>query len=200
MKKISEAIEMVGRKAALAIVTVLMAVEAAEAQQKAEPTQSAPAAERNVVVLVSIPDRKLALIEAGKVTRTFEVAVGKDSTPSPMGDFTITTRIAEPTYYHPGIVVPPGPQNPLGTRWIGLSKKGFGIHGTNVPKSIGKAASHGCIRMRRSDLEQLFTMVRPGDVVQIRGERDQQVAQIFGGAATVTLADAAPAASTPTGN
>jgi lipoprotein-anchoring transpeptidase ErfK/SrfK len=77
-------------------------------------------------------------------------------------------------------VIPAGKDNPVGTRWLGLSQKGYGIHGTNVPRSIGRAASHGCIRLRNRDMERLFSMLRIGDVVQIRGERDEQVAEIFG--------------------
>ena len=63
---------------------------------------------------------------------------------------------------------------------MGLSEKGYGIHGTNAPKSIGKAASHGCIRMARPDLEELFSRTRVGDVVLILGERDDLTAQVFG--------------------
>jgi hypothetical protein len=70
---------------------------------------------------------------------------------------------------------------------MGLSEKGYGIHGTNVPTSIGKAASHGCIRMGRTDLEELFRMVKLGDTVAIRGERDEQIAQVFGGVADATV-------------
>jgi hypothetical protein len=132
-------------------------------------------------ILVSIPDRKLAVIENGEVLKTYAVAVGAAESPSPTGEFTITNRVENPTYYRPGVVIEPGPQNPLGTRWIGLNQKGYGIHGTNVPTSIGKAASHGCIRMARTDLEELFTMVRVGDVVKIEAERDEQVASVFGG-------------------
>lgn len=130
-------------------------------------------------ILISIPDRQLALIEDGRVLRIYDVAVGADISPSPTGDFTIVNRLENPTYYRPGIVIDPGADNPLGTRWMGLSQKGFGIHGTNVPSSIGKAASHGCIRMSREDLEDLFALVQVGDVVQIRAERDEQLAGIF---------------------
>jgi lipoprotein-anchoring transpeptidase ErfK/SrfK len=180
---------------------MMMAIESAEAQQTAASSQ--PAVTRDVVVLISIPDRKLALIDGGKVMRLFPVAVGKESTPSPSGEFSVTTRVVDPTYYHPGVVIPAGPQNPLGTRWIGLNKKGFGIHGTNEPRSIGKAASHGCIRMRRADLEQLFALVHPGDTVMIRGERDALVAQVFGGSPGTTViadAEAAQASSVASGN
>src|SRR5262249_29217842 len=99
------------------------------------------------VLVVSIPDRKLAVVENGAVKKIYPVAVGKNTTPSPTGTFTVMVRVANPTYYHEGKVVEPGPSNPVGTRWIGLSQKGYGIHGTNAPGSIGKAASHGCIRM-----------------------------------------------------
>jgi hypothetical protein len=71
----------------------------------------------------------------------------------------------------------------VGTRWVGLNQKGYGIHGTNAPKSIGRAASHGCIRLRNRDMERLFAMLRVGDRVEIHGERDEQVARFFGGGA-----------------
>lgn len=131
-------------------------------------------------VIVSLPDRKLAVIADGNVIAKFSVAVGAAASPSPTGEFRITSRVANPTYYHPGTVIPAGKDNPVGTRWLGLSQKGYGIHGTNVPRSIGRAASHGCIRLRNRDMERLFSMLRIGDVVQIRGERDEQVAEIFG--------------------
>lgn len=133
----------------------------------------------NRVVLVSLVDRKLAVIEDGEVIATFQVAVGTEVTPSPTGEFKVVSRVENPTYYHPGNVIPAGKNNPLGTRWLGLSEKGYGIHGTNAPKSIGRAASHGCIRLRNRDVEKLFTLVRIGDRVKIRGERDEEVARIF---------------------
>ena len=132
------------------------------------------------VLLVSIPDHRLALIEDGQVKKVYPVAVGKESTPSPTGTFRVVARVVDPTYYHEGKVIAPGPRNPLGTRWMGLDLKGYGIHGTNAPQSIGKAASHGCIRMAKHDLEELFSTVKAGDVVEIRGERDAQTAAVFG--------------------
>jgi hypothetical protein len=135
------------------------------------------------VVLVSIPDRKLAVIEGGNVIATFPVAVGATWSPSPTGIFQIVSRVANPRYYHHGSVVPSGKDNPVGTRWLGLSRPRYGIHGTNAPGSIGHAASHGCIRLRNHDIEQLFTMLQVGDSVEICGERNEQVAQVFGSAA-----------------
>ena len=176
---------------------VLAILVLAAARVHAQETAQAEAARQgfNMKILVSIPDRKLALIENGQVTKIYDVAVGKDTSPSPTGTFTIVNRLTNPTYYHKGQVIPQGPQNPIGTRWIGLSQKGYGIHGTNAPRSIGKAASHGCIRMAKKDLEELFETVRPGDVVDIRGERDEQTAQIFGTTEPVVVAAAADAAN-----
>jgi lipoprotein-anchoring transpeptidase ErfK/SrfK len=144
-------------------------------------TPAAQAMTRTIVV--SLEDRRLALVEDGVVKKVYPVAVGKDATPSPTGTFTIVARVTNPTYYHSGKVIPPGPENPVGTRWMGLSQKGYGIHGTNEPHSVGKAASHGCIRMGRRDLEDLFAQVRAGDVVEIVGERNVETAAIFGGPA-----------------
>jgi len=132
------------------------------------------------VIVVSLEDRRLALVEDGAVKKVYRVAVGRESSPSPAGTFLITGRVENPTYYHDGKVIPPGPGNPVGTRWMGLSQKGYGIHGTNEPRSIGKAASHGCIRMRQRDLEELFDLVRAGDSVEIVGERDEETVAIFG--------------------
>jgi len=161
--------------------------------------QSSPAQTRNPdstdrghrVVVVSIPDRKLAVMENGNVLATFPVAVGAAVSPSPTGEFQIVSRVANPWYYHRGSVVPSGKDNPVGTRWLGLSQPRYGIHGTNAPRSIGHAVSHGCIRLRNRDMEQLFTMLKVGDSVEIRGERDEQVAQIFGSGADDTTVAAA---------
>ena len=141
----------------------------------------APPQQPERTVLVSLVDRKLAVVDNGVVVATFEVAVGADVSPSPTGEFKIVSRVSNPTYYHRGTVIPTGKYNPVGTRWLGLSLKGYGIHGTNAPRSIGRAASHGCIRLRNRDMERLFTMLKVGDAVQIHGERDQEVARVFGG-------------------
>ena len=149
------------------------------AQQHPSPSAASQGAKRQIVV--SVPDRKLAVMEGGAVLRVFPVAVGADQTPSPTGSYEIAKRLEQPTYYHPGQVIPPGENNPLGPRWIGLNVKGYGIHGTNVPSSVGKAASHGCIRLRNRDIVRLFAMVEVGDTVEIHGERDETVAALFGG-------------------
>lgn len=162
---------------------LLMAVADAMAQN-----QNAQAPQRQIVV--SIPDRKLALIEDGRVLKVYAVAVGAELSPSPSGEFKVINRLENPTYYHKGKVVGPGAANPLGNRWIGLDEPHYGIHGTNAPKSIGKAASHGCIRMGKKDLEELFTLVKVGDTVVIRAEADEQIAQIFSSNSNSTVAQA----------
>ena len=145
------------------------------------------------IVLVSLADRKLAVIEGGNVIAKFSVAVGAATSPSPTGKFQIVNRVSNPSYYHPGTVIPSGKDNPVGTRWIGLNQKGYGIHGTNAPKSVGHAASHGCIRLRNRDVERLFTMLQVGDAVEIHGERDEQVAEVFGSRADDTTVAAVEA-------
>jgi len=173
---------------------------AAEAQNRGPQQQVLAAGVVKRVIVVSLEDRKLALVEDGQVKKVYSVAVGKPSTPSPVGTFTIARRVANPTYHHNGKTVLPGPGNPVGTRWMGLSKHGYGIHGTNEPKSIGKAASHGCIRMSRADLEEFYALVAVGDTVELVGERNQETAQLFGdgqnpaAAQPVQTAQAAPAA------
>jgi lipoprotein-anchoring transpeptidase ErfK/SrfK len=146
------------------------------------------------VVLVSIADRRLAVMENGNVLAYFPVAVGAVVSPSPTGEFEIVNRVANPAYYHDGVVMAASNDSPVGTRWIGLNLKGYGIHGTNAPRSIGRAASHGCIRLKNRDVERLYAMLRVGDLVSIRGERDEEVAAVFGG--TVEVAEAGLAGET----
>jgi L,D-transpeptidase catalytic domain len=154
-----------------------------------------PASNYRRRIVVSIQDRKLAVVTDGIAIRVFAVAVGASVSPSPEGEFQIVSRLSNPTYYHAGTVVPPGKNNPIGTRWVGLDKKGYGIHGTNVPGSIGQAASHGCIRLRNRDMEQLFAMLRVGDTVTIRAQRDEEIAAIFGGQGEISNITAAQVSS-----
>ncbi|HXJ87391.1 MAG TPA: L,D-transpeptidase [Candidatus Binatia bacterium] len=181
--------------------TYILAVLALAAALPCWSQGSVPADDdqRDRVVLVSLVDRKLAVIDDGVVIATFQVAVGTEVSPSPTGEFTVVSRVVNPTYYHHGTVIPKGKDNPVGTRWVGLNLKGYGIHGTNAPKSIGRAASHGCIRLRNRDMERLFAMLQIGDVVQIRGERDEQIARFFGGEADETVVASARSLPEPNG-
>lgn len=161
-----------GRLAMMAAVVVVLAAQVT--------AQTVTQNQVKRVIVVSLEDRKLALVEDGQVVRVYPVAVGKPSTPSPVGTFTIERRVVNPSYSHKGKVIPPGPHNPVGTRWMGLSIRGYGIHGTNEPLSIGKAASHGCIRMAKADLEDLYPMVQVGDTVELIGQRNEETAGLFG--------------------
>jgi len=158
----------------MAAVTGVMLMVAAEAL--AQEKSGGPA--RRIVV--SIPDRKLAVLEDDRVVKVYPTAVGAPVSPSPKGEFTIVNRLADPTWYTKGRTVPPGKSNPLGTRWMGLSVKGYGIHGTNAPGSIGHNVSHGCIRMRNRDVEELFELVAVGDAVELYGERNEETERLFG--------------------
>ena len=159
---------------------MVLAVQAmGQAVNAASPITSTQTAQARRTIVVSLEDRKLALLEDGHVMKIYTVAVGKPATPSPVGTFTILRRVKNPVYQHDGKVIQPGPGNPVGTRWMGLSIKGYGIHGTNEPKSIGKAASHGCIRMARKDLEEMYAMVTVGDMVELIGRRNEETAQLF---------------------
>jgi hypothetical protein len=177
------------RLAMVTTVAVVLAVQAM-AQGTFENVQKR-------TIVVSLEDRKLALLENGQTKKIYTVAVGT---------FVIERRVMNPTYSHNGKIVPPGPGNPVGTRWMGLSLHGYGIHGTNEPRSIGKPASHGCIRLARPDLEELYAQVAVGDTVVLVGQRNEQTAALFGNgkplmpAATqpvLTAQNGSGAASTP---
>ena len=119
-------------------------------------------------ILVDKSSNKLMLYFGDKLLKTYVVSTGaNDSTP--LGTFRVTTKLENPTWYKPGKVA--GPQdkrNRLGTRWIGLSAKGYGIHGTTEPEKLGQSVSAGCVRMRNKDVEELFPFVKPGTEVTIR--------------------------------
>jgi lipoprotein-anchoring transpeptidase ErfK/SrfK len=160
----------------------------AAAEALAQDQQTAPenAEELRRRIIISIADRKLAVVEDGRVLKVYQTAVGADATPSPTGVFKIATRVKNPTWYGPhGQIVSPGKSNPLGDRWMGLSRKGYGIHGTNNQRSVGHNVSHGCIRMRKADVEELFEIVKVGDVVEMVAEPTEELAWIFAESATL---------------
>ncbi len=176
--------------AALVLLASVFAASAAAQEQpriRCDNANPAPVAiERRIVV--SIPDRRLAVIENGRIVLKFRVSVGAPASPSPAGEFHVINRVTNPVYYHPGEVIPAGPDNPVGPRWIGLNIKGYGIHGTNEPRLIGRDVSHGCIRLRNRDVKRLFARVRVGDVVELLAARDVETADLFGTSTPHTLA------------
>lgn len=177
--------------AALLGAVLLAAAEAMAREQPAAGGENAveESEESKRRIVISIADRKLAFVEGGQVVKIYPAAVGAEATPSPTGTFKIVSRVPNPTWYGPRQIVPPGKANPLGTRWIGLSRKGYGIHGTNNQSSVGHNVSHGCIRMRKADVEELFRRVAVGDVVEMVAAPTSELAWIFGAAGPAASAE-----------
>ncbi len=126
-------------------------------------------------IVVNLTQRKLRVIRNGKVWKTYRIAVGAPAYPTPTGDYEINDKQVDPVWYPPDSpwaaeldTIPPGPGNPLGTRWIGTTAPAIGIHGTYADSSIGSAASHGCMRMHIPEVEELFEQVSVGMTVSIR--------------------------------
>ena len=126
------------------------------------------------VIVIERSSNRLVVWDGKRRWGTFGVATGQAIYPTPLGHFEIVTKQMNPWWYPPdspwavGLSpVPPGPGNPLGTRWMGLSAPGVGIHGTPDAASIGYSASHGCIRMRIPDAETVFAHVAVGTPVFI---------------------------------
>jgi peptidoglycan hydrolase-like protein with peptidoglycan-binding domain len=130
-------------------------------------------------VFVYLNEFSLYLISPeGKVLKRYPIACGSYDYPTPTGDYFVQDKQYNPAWYPPDSPwakgskpIPPGPGNPLGTRWIGLNANVVGIHGTSSPWSIGSAASHGCVRMYIPDVEELFELVNVGTPVSIYAER-----------------------------
>lgn len=124
-----------------------------------------PAADLRIEIDKS--ENRLRLFNDKAEIRKYPVATG-DQGVTPTGNYSVANRLIQPTWYWKGHVVPPDdPDYPLGTRWLGLSRKGYGIHGTDQPESIGMQVSKGCIRMFNQDVEELFEVVAVGTPVAI---------------------------------
>ena len=126
------------------------------------------------VIVIRRGSNQLYLYQGMRFVRIFGVATGQSVYPTPLGRWHIVVKSRNPWWYPPNSAwakgekpVPPGPGNPLGTRWMGLSASGVGIHGTPDDASIGYSASHGCIRMHIPDAEWLFNHVTVGTTVFI---------------------------------
>jgi len=141
------------------------------------PVKTIPAAsvKAEPIIVIHRGLNRLYLYNGIRLVRTFPVATGQAIYPTPLGHFQIVVMWKNPWWYPPtqdawarGLKpVPPGPGNPLGTRWMGLSAPGVGIHGTDEPWSIGHSESHGCIRMQVPSAEWLYNHVRIGTPVFI---------------------------------
>ena len=137
-------------------------------------TQKVTRSSYGSVIVIRRGSNHLYLYKGMKPWRTFTVATGQAIYPTPLGKFDIVVKWKDPWWYPPDSPwakgakpIPPGPGNPLGTRWMGLSAPGVGIHGTPDPASLGYSASHGCIRMYIPYAEWLFDHVDVGTPVYI---------------------------------
>ncbi len=129
-------------------------------------------AEQTVRLRLSLSDRKVYVYRGESIEATYPVAIGKAGWETPTGEFEVTSQISQPGWTNPFTdeVLPPGPENPLGDRWIGFWTDGtnaIGFHGTPNRESVGHAASHGCVRMYNEDIRELFEVVALGTTVTV---------------------------------
>lgn len=119
-------------------------------------------------IIVDKSQNILTLKSGQDIVKTYRVSTGKDSC-TPVGTFKIINKIVDPPWYkEPGVVIQPGdPKNVLGSRWMGISKPSYGIHGTVEPESIGESVTEGCVRMKNADVEELYILVPEGTEVII---------------------------------
>lgn len=118
-------------------------------------------------ILVDKSQNILTLLSDNEIMKVYQVSTGENNS-TPLGTFKIINRIKDPVWYTQGAIVPAeSPDNILGSRWLGFSKPGYGIHGTVDPKSVGRQATKGCIRMLNSDVEELYTIIPIGTEVTI---------------------------------
>jgi L,D-transpeptidase ErfK/SrfK len=132
-------------------------------------------------IIINVPQRMLFYRDGGRLL-AYPIAVGRRTWQTPAGPFTVVRKEEDPAWHVPAsiraesarkgrllpLVVPPGPSNPLGRFWIGLSVAGIGVHGTPLPSSIYQTSTHGCIRLQGDGIEDLFgraTVGTPGRIV-----------------------------------
>ena len=127
-------------------------------------------------ILINLPQRMLFYFRQGRLVRSYPVGLGRPDWPTPTGSFTIATKQENPVWKVPPTIqeemrregkivkelVPPGPDNPLGKHWLGLSIQGYGIHGTIASTSIYQFLTHGCIRLHPDDIAQIYSEVPLG--------------------------------------
>ena len=128
-------------------------------------------------IVINLPQRMLFEFDAGKLVAAYPVGLGKPSWPTPKGEFQVVSRVKNKPWLVPKSIqeemrlegkvvlteVPPGPDNPLGAHWLGLSIWGYGIHGTIAPSSVYHFRSHGCIRLHPDDIAELFERTEVGN-------------------------------------
>ncbi|MEB3206173.1 MAG: L,D-transpeptidase [Vampirovibrionales bacterium] len=143
--------------------------------QSEKPSSSAHDA---LKVVIHVPARQLSVLQGEYRIASYPVGVGRPQFPTPAGKFSIIRKIKHPGWENPYLAagemrIEAGQDNPLGTRWLGfkaMPQGEYGIHGTDNPKSVGELSSHGCVRMRIKDVEQLYDWVQVGTPVEVRYE------------------------------
>lgn len=128
-------------------------------------------------LLVNVPEMRLYDFRVKPVPEVYAAAIGDAEDPTPIGAFEIGAKRSDPVWFVPASIraekpdlpkeVPPGPENPLGSRWMTLGTSSYGIHGTNIRWSIGRIATHGCIRLYEDEMERLYGRTSPGTLVRI---------------------------------
>jgi lipoprotein-anchoring transpeptidase ErfK/SrfK len=135
-------------------------------EPEAEPTIAVVAPH----LVLKLKERKVYVYQGNKVLASYPVAIGKKGWETPKGNFQVIQLVENPIWQNPwnGNIVPAGPKNPLGERWIGFwtdGKNYIGFHGTTAENLIGQAVSHGCVRMRNKDIKEMFENVKIGTPV-----------------------------------
>jgi lipoprotein-anchoring transpeptidase ErfK/SrfK len=134
-----------------------------------------PSVENVVSLVLNLKEKRVYVYRGEKLIKKYPVAIGKKGWETPVGEWQVMEKIKNPawTSFKTGEVFAPGTENPLGARWIGFWTDGkdvIGFHGTANLKSIGTAASHGCVRMRNRDVKALFPLVKVGTNVKVVNE------------------------------
>jgi lipoprotein-anchoring transpeptidase ErfK/SrfK len=125
-----------------------------------------------VNLVLKLKERKVYVYQGERVLATYPVAVGRKGRETPTGEWQIMETLVNPgwTNFNTGAFVPPGPKNPMGTRWIAFWTDGqdtIGFHGTPDVKSVGKAVSNGCVRMYDKDVQAMYALVKVGTIVRV---------------------------------
>ena len=127
---------------------------------------------KNTSLIVKLSDRRVYVYQNNQLKASYPIAVGKRGWETPLGRYHVLNMQRNPAWQHPwnDKVIPPGPDNPLGARWIGFwtdGKNFIGFHGTPEERLVGQAVSHGCIRMRNQDILALYALVKIGTPVTV---------------------------------
>ncbi|MBI3319588.1 MAG: L,D-transpeptidase family protein [Candidatus Omnitrophica bacterium] len=131
------------------------------------PQQKLKVSKSTFRIVVDKSQNRLLLTADNQFFKLYPVATGHDNS-TPVGTFKILNKVPNPVWYRQGAVVPPdSPENILGTRWLGLEKTGYGIHGSVDPSGIGQQVTAGCVRMHNPDVEEVFAIVPIGTEVSI---------------------------------